>query len=918
MLIGRRNEIAELERVLVQAQRGQGESLVVLGEAGIGKTSLIDEVIITAMDTRILRSTGNELEMELPFASLQRLCSSVLDKLPDLPEPQSRALNVAFGLTVGDPPDRLVVGLALVNLLNQLATSQTVVCVLDDAQWIDQASAHAITFAARRASGMSVFFLFGARVLTKELHGIPTMLINGLGEVDARELVNSALLHRMDEHVLERLVGEAHGNPLALLELPRNFSPAQMGGGFGLPVSVPLRGRIEESFRRRLRRLPPPSRLLLLVAAAEPTGDSALIWRAAELLDIPESAADQPKTEHLLDLSSGIMFRHPLVRSAVYSAASAVDRRRVHRALADTTDPVVDPDRRVWHRAQSAARPDENIAQELEVSAERAQSRGGFAAAAAFMERSTELTPNMKVKAERALRAADAKRVAGDLDAALGLASIAQRGPLDSHQRARLDVLRAQILFASHRGREAPPLLLQAAYRLEPLDPSGARETYLTALTAALFAGRFSSGASAEDVARAAHTSPKPNGPVKASDLLLEGLALLITDGPVTGTPALRRALESFRNDGVSGEVQLRWSWLAGRAAGHIWDYENWDYLTARHAEVAHEMGALSMLPLTLSTRAGLKLFAGEIETANSLMEQVKSFADVIDTQTVPYAALTVAAFRGDEPKVHSLFIETQRDVVERGEGVGLTLAQWASAVLYNGLAKYDRALTSAAEVFEQPNEFWFLPWAAVELIEAASRTGNGVQATTALARLAAGTSASGTDWARSIEARCRALLTDGNAAEPLYREAIDQVSNTPMRWDLARARLVYGEWLRRERRMKEAREQLRAAEELFLDFGANAFAERARVERLATGEHARKRSPATRFELTPQESQISRMVAEGSSNREIASKLFISSSTVEYHLHKVFRKFGVRSRAQLAQRVLQSARTITPPESEV
>ena len=351
MLIGRRNEIAELERVLVQARRGQGESLVVLGEAGIGKTSLIDEVITSAMDTRILRSTGNELEMELPFASLQRLCSSVLDKLPDLPEPQSRALNVAFGLAVGDPPDRLVVGLALVNLLNQLATSQTVVCVLDDAQWIDQASAHAITFAARRASGMSVFFLFGARVLTKELHGIPTMLINGLGEVDARELVNSALLHRMDEHVLERLVGEAHGNPLALLELPRNVSPAQMGGGFGLPVSVPLRGRIEESFRRRLRRLPPPSRLLLLVAAAEPTGDSALIWRAAELLDIPESAADQPKTEHLLDLSSGIMFRHPLVRSAVYSAASAVDRRRVHRALADATDPVVDPDRRVWHRA---------------------------------------------------------------------------------------------------------------------------------------------------------------------------------------------------------------------------------------------------------------------------------------------------------------------------------------------------------------------------------------------------------------------------------------------------------------------------------------------------------------------------------------------------------------------------------------
>jgi DNA-binding CsgD family transcriptional regulator len=918
MLIGRRNESDALDWVLSQAQRGHGEALIVLGEAGIGKTALIDGVVASASDLRVLCSTGNEVERELPFASLQRLCSSVLDRLSDLPEPQSRALSVAFGLASGDPPDRLIVGVAIVNLLSQLATERTVVCVLDDAQWIDQASAQAITFAARRASSMSVSFLFGARFLTKELHGMPTMLLDGLRDDNARELVNSVLMHRMDEQVLERLVAEAHGNPLALLELPRSLSPAQMGGGFGLPVSVPLRGRIEESFRRRLRRLPPPSRQLLLVAAAEPTGESTLIWRAAELLGIPESAADPPQAERLLDLSAGIVFRHPLVRSAIYSAASARDRRQVHQALADATDPIVDPDRRAWHRAQSTARPDEDIAQELEVSAERAQSRGGFAAAAAFLERSTELTPNMKLKAERALRAADAKRVAGDLDAALRLSNTAQRGPLDNYQRARLDVLRAQILFASHRGSEAPPLLLQAAYRLEPLDPNGARETYLTALSAALFAGRFSSGASADDVARAAHTSPNPAGPLRASSLLLDGLALLITEGPVTGTPAMRRALEAFRSDEVSSEEQLRWSWLAGRAAGHIWDYENWDYLTARQVEVARDVGALSVLPLTLSTRAGLKLFAGEIETAKSLMDQVQSFADVIDTQTVPYAALTLAAFRGDEPKVLSLFGEMHQDLVERGEGVGVTLAQWATAVLYNGLAQYDRAFASAAEALEKPNEFWFLPWAAVELIEAASRTGNSVQAASALTRLTEGTTASGTDWARSIEARCRALLTDGNEAETLYREAIDRVTNTPMRWDLARARLVYGEWLRRGRRTKEAREQLREAETSFSDFGARAFAGRARVERLATGEHARERSPATRFDLTPQESQISRMVAQGSTNREIASKLFISASTVEYHLHKIFRKLGVRSRAQLTRRVLLLAGSLAPPESGV
>ena len=917
MLIGRSNEIEALERVLSQAQQGQGEAVIVLGEPGIGKTVLIDITVASAIDFRVLRSTGNEVEMELPFASLQRLCSSILDGLSILPEPQRRALGVAFGLVTGEPPDRMIVGVALVNLLSQLATERTVVCVLDDAQWIDQASAQAITFAARRASSMPVSFIFGARVLTKELHGIPTMLLDGLRDENARELVNSALMHRMDEQVLERLVAEAHGNPLALLELPRSLSPAQMGGGFGLPVSIPLRGRIEESFRRRLRRLPPSSGQLLLVAAAEPTGESTLIWRAAQLLGIPESAADPPKAERLLDLSAGIVFRHPLVRSAVYGAASALDRRQVHRALADATDPIVDPDRRAWHRAQSTARPDEDIAQELEASAERAHSRGGFAAAAAFMERSTELTPNMKLRAERALRAADAKRVAGDLDAALGLANIAQRGPLDNYQRARLDVLRAEILFASHRGNEAPPLLLQAAYRLEPLDPKGARETYLAALSAALFAGRFSSGASAEDVARAAHTSPKPASPLRASDLLLDGLALLITEGPVTGTPAIRRALEAFRSDSVSSEEQLRWSWLAGRAAGYIWDYENWDFLTARQVEVARDAGALNVLPLTLSTRAGLKLFAGEIEAATSLMEQVQSLADVIDTPTVSYAALTVAAFRGDEPKVLSLFSEMQQDLFERGEGVGLSLAQWATAVLYNGLAQYERAFESAAQALENPNELWFIQWATVELIEAASRTGNNIIAESALLRLAEGTRASGTEWARSVEARCRALLSDGPEAETLYRESIDRVVDTPMRWDLARARLVYGEWLRRDRRTKEAREQLREAEDLFNEFGAEAFAERARIERLATGEHARKRSPVTRFDLTPQELHISRMVAEGSSNREIASKLFISGSTVEYHLHKVFRKLGVRSRAQLAQRVLLSAGHFAPLEGD-
>jgi DNA-binding CsgD family transcriptional regulator len=531
------------------------------------------------------------------------------------------------------------------------------------------------------------------------------------------------------------------------------------------------------------------------------------------------------------------------------------------------------------------------------------------------MERSTQLTPNVTLKAERALRAAEAKRVAGDLDAALGLAKTAQRGPLDSVQLARLDVLRAQILFAAHRGNEAPALLLQAAYRLEPFDPSAARETYLEALAAAVFAGRFSTGASADDVARAARTSPRPEGPPRPSDLLLDGLALLVTEGPVTGTPAMQRALEAFRSHEVSSEDQLRWSWLAARVAGGIWEHESWDLLSARQLEAARDMGALNVLPLSLSTRVGVKLFAGEIEASASLVEQLRSVADVIDTRTEPLAALKVAAFRGDEAEAMSLFREAHHDLIERGEGVGLSIAQCATAVLYNGLAQYDRALVSASLALKHPNELWFLPWTTVELIEAASRTGNIDQATVALTHLAEGTTASGTDWACSVEARCRALLTDGHSAETLYREAIDRVTNTPMRWDLARARLVYGEWLRRERRTKEAREQLRTAEELFSDFGARAFAGRARVERRATGERTRKRSTTARFDLTPQETQISRLVSKGSTNREIASKLFISTSTVEYHLHKVFQKLGVRTRAQLAQHFFESAEQFASPD---
>ena len=907
MLLGRQSERDVLDRLLMGARGGHGGAIVLRGEPGIGKTALIEQAITSAQGFQVLRTGGNEAEMELAYAALQQLCSPGLDRLERLPAPQRDALGVVFGLTKGEPPDRLLVALAVLTLLSELAAEGPLLCVVDDAQWLDRASAQAIAFVARRLATEPVTFVFGARVLTDEIRGLPELVVEGLADGDARALLGSALPHRLDEPVLERIVAETHGNPLALLELPRGLTPAQLAGGFGLPLSVPLAGRIEESFRRRLARLPSPARRLLLAAAAEPTGDPVLVWGAAELLGIAASAADAVEAEGLFDLDAGMVFRHPLVRSAVYGAASPQQRRQVHHTLAEATDPAVDPDRRAWHRAQAASRPDEDVAAELELSAGRAQARGGFAAAAAFMERSAEMTLDPARRAGRALVAAEAKRQAGALDAALGLAAMAERGSLDDSQWAQLDVLRAQVSFAANRGSDAPPLLLKAAQRLERLDVRRARETYLDALTAAMFAGRLATGASAREVARAARAAPRPGEPPRASDLLLDGLALLITDGYASGIPVLQQALSAFRSEAVGTEERLRWSWLAGQIALCIWDYDSCDVLTARQIQVARDAGALTVLPLALSTRGGVHLFAGELAVAASLVEQVEAVADATDNRTAPYAALAVAAFRGREGDARQLIEASTNDFGARGEGSGLSLERWTTAVLCNSLTRYEDAFVAAEEAFEDPEEWFFSVSAGAELVEAASRVGKGETAASALERLAEATAASGTDWARAIEARSRALLSHGGESEKLYREAIDLLAPTALRLDLARTQLLYGEWLRRERRPRDAREQLRAADGLFTEFGMDGFAERARVELRATGERARKRIVETGSDLTAQEAQISRLVAQGATNQEIAAQLFISPSTVEYHLRKVFSKLGLKSRTQLAQRVLES-----------
>jgi DNA-binding CsgD family transcriptional regulator len=906
-LLGRQSECQVLDGVLRAARAGHGSTIVICGEPGIGKSTLLDYAMHSAAGFQVLRALGNEAEKELPFAAAQQLCVPSLAILQELPAPHRDALGVAFGDIAGSPPDRLFVGLALLGLLSQLASEQPVLCVIDDAQWLDRESANAFAIAARRLGSEQIAFLFGARTVPTDLNGLPCLPVFGLGQADARALLSSALPDPFDEHVLERIVAETRGNPLALLELPRGLTPAELAGGFALPASVPIAGRIEASFRRRIAKLPTSSRRLLLVAAAEPTGDPALVWRAAQRLGVDESAGAEVEADGLLEMCPQVIFRHPLVRSAVYEAATAAERRDVHRALADATEAGFDPDRRAWHLAQAAWHPDDQVAKALEASADRAQARGGIAAAAAFLERAAELTVDSKHRVARMLAAAEAKRQAGALESALELASSVQRSPLDDHQRAQLEVLRARVSFTSERGGQAPGLLLAAAQHLEIHDPRRARETYLDAITAALFAGQLANAGHARHVARAVLAAPQPPGPLSASSLLLQGLALLVAEGPMVGTPVSRKALEAFQSDAIGTEERLRWSWLAGRTAAFIWDYDTWDALTSHQVVAARAAGALSVLPLTLSTTAGVQLFAGRLSEAESLFEQADAVADATGTRTAQYAKVLVAAFRGCEPEARTLIDAATKDFAARGEGMGVNLTRCASAALYNGLTRYDEAYVAAESALEDPYELWFWPWVTVELIEAATRTGRTAAATDAFERLAESTGASGTEWGGAVEDRCRALLSEGPLAEKSYRSAIERLLPTALRLDLARSHLLFGEWLRRENRPADAREELRAAHELFSDFGSESYAERARIELRATGERARTRSRDSSVRLTPQEARVAQLVAQGGTNAEIAAQMFVSPSTVEYHLHKVFRKLGIKSRTQLAKRMLES-----------
>jgi DNA-binding CsgD family transcriptional regulator len=903
-LLGRERERDALDLLLDAVRAGRGSVLVVHGEPGIGKTALLDCALEAGREFRLARICGVEIEMELAFAALQRLCLPYLELMERLPDPRRDALGVAFGLCPGPAPNPFLVGLAVLGLLAEAAEEQPLLCVVDDAQWLDTASARALAFVGRRLSAEKIALVFATREVGEELRALPEIEVRGLCDGDAGALLSSVVPFLLDEQVRVRLISETRGNPLALLELPRGLTPTQLAGGLGLAAGGALAGRIEESFARRLEGLCDETRLLLLLAAADPLGDPLLLSRAAERLGISTAAAADVETDGLLTFGEQVTFRHPLVRSAVYGSATVQQRRTVHSSLAEMTDRAADPDRRAWHLAAAASGPDEEVASELERSAGRAQARGGLAAAAAFLQRSVAVTGDPARRADRALAAARANLQAGAFDQALRLVPIAEAGSPGELQRAHTHLLRAQIAFASTRGSGAPTLLLNAARELEKVDVDLARATYLEALSAAMYGGRFTRpGSGVHEVARAAIAAPRPSGPHRAPDLLLEGLATLFTEGYRPALPTLRQAQNAFSAD-ISAAEQLHWLWLASISSALLWDDVRWETLSERNVQLARETGALGELPHALGMRAHVHFFAGELASAASLVDEIRAAIEATGGNPPPHAALGLAAMRGREAETVGLIDGCREDLTRRGEGIGISVLDWAEALLYNGLGRYEEACAAAVRVAEHPDDLNSSSWGMVELIEAAVRAGTPKLATEAQRHLLDRTEASRTDWGLGIAARSRALLAGQTAAESLYREAIERLARTRLRPELARAHLLYGEWLRRQRRRTDARKELRIAHKMFNDFGMEAFAIRTHRELQATGERPRRRTPDTQDDLTPQEAQIARLAAAGRTNREIAAQLFISANTVDYHLRKVFRKLDVRWRTQLVHRL--------------
>ncbi|TYQ14403.1 UNVERIFIED_ORG: regulatory LuxR family protein [Gordonia westfalica J30] len=903
-LIGREAEQHQLAELCDRARAGESGVLVIHGEAGIGKTVLLAAMLTDAENgSRAVRIAGAESEMELAYAGVQQLCGPILGLIDGLPDPQKNALRVALGLREGNAPDRLLVGLAVLTLLGDAGAERPTVCVIDDAQWVDHASLQALTFAARRLLADRVVMVFAARTpdARAELNGLPDLKLDRLTHADADRLLSEVMPGQLDQTVRENILAEADGNPLALLELRHAMGPAVLAGGYGLTAATSVAKRIEREYEQRLHELPQATRTLLLLAAAEPTGDSARLWAAAAHLQIDADAGVPAERAGMITVESRLRFRHPLVRSAIYRNATPSERRQAHAALAEAANDPTAHEHRAWHRAHSVTAPDEAVAAELVGSAERARRRGGAAAAAAFLAYAVELTPDPVLRAERALDAALSKLDAGDPETATQLLT-AVAGTEDELLQARTDLVRAKIAFAAQRGRDAPPLLLAAAQRLQPLDPVLARSTYLDALMAAMIVGRLAveEGASASEVAAAARRAPPPSGPPAAADLFLEGLILRLTEGHAAAAPLLQRAISKYLAEDEAGVADPRSHDITLRVLLDLLDQDTYNSINKRQLEQLDAAGELTVLPAALTTYAGVCVTAGEFAQAANLLAQ----SEAISTATggPPHSSIHtyLAACRGQEELAGELARATIDDATARGEGSEIAVVLFALAILNNGLCQYDEALTACMSALEY-DDVGMRGHLVNEMVEAAARSGDTDSALSGAQQVLEFAETTGTATALGYSARARALTAIGSGAESEYRTAITYFERSPLKVMTARTYLVFGEWLRRENRRGDARKQLRTAHDMFLHMGADGYAERARRELQAAGGISRRdRSDTSTTTLTTQESYIARLAGDGYSNSEIASHLFISPRTVEWHLSRIFAKLGLSSRREL------------------
>ena len=902
-LVGRTNECDVLDRLLAGAREGRSGVLVLVGEPGVGKTALVEYAVAAGAGLRVARAVGVESEAELAFAALHQLCAPMLERLDRLPDPQRAALSAAVGLSAGNAPERFLVGLATLSLLSSAAEDQPLLCIVDDAQWLDRPSAQALAFVARRLMADPVALVIATRARSDDWAGLPELPVAGLADADARTLLASVIRTPLDERVRDRIIAETHGNPLALLELPRDLSPGELTVGFGGSSGLTVSGRVEETFRRRVEGLPDETQRLLLVAAADQLGDPSTVWRAAEQLGVSADAATPAAEAGLLETFPTVHFHHPLVRSAVYGAAPVEERRAAHRALAAVTDADTEPDRRAWHLAAAATGPDEEIAAELERSAGRAQIRGGMAAAAAFLERAAELTPDRERQGMRLLFAAGAHLSAGAHDRAEDLLASSMRYPDDPIAKAQVMRMEGAIRFADGRGGDTPSLLFDAAMAVRDIDAGFARETLFEAYEAAMWAAHLTTGTTEHDVAVAARAVPPPDGDPATVSLLLSGYTERLTASYADAVDPWRRAAAAVAED-ARGEPTLQWWYgMAWNATGELFDFESHLAIARLRVRLAREQGALVTLPVALSCLAWNEMLSGRVDLGESLVMEAIEIAKSAGIPSMPGAQdlmrLGMLVWRGYDEQADPFAQRVIAEAGVRGQGLAAVLAGYCLMLLELGHARYDTAHAHAARVFEA-DPLYIGSIALADIVEATLRDGDRESAQAAAERLAERATASGTPWGLGLLARARALLATDEEADALYREAIDQLEHSGVTVDLARAHLLYGEWLRRQRRRRDARAELRIAHQMLEATGGGAFAHRAQVELLATGEHARVRTDSTRDELTPQERQVAALAAGGESNAEIAAQLFISPHTVAYHLRKVFSKLDISSRNQL------------------